>query len=508
MSTNCQSLNDISLDIRRSPHLRERVRKVLLINPPGKITVTAEGSRERKLAVPPLGLAYLAAKLVQYGIEVEILDVLLEGYENEQVINDEVTIYGLSGDDIRKRISEYSPDLIGVSCLFSNRAREVLNLCNLVKDQVPDVHLVLGGQHPSGMPSMILDGDIDYILYGEADNSLVKLIAAINDNSNLAEVTQIVLRHENSFWKSPLNDIPDPKNMPWPAWDKVNLKKYWEIGLGDYEIHEGGNKFIVMLASRGCPHACAFCTAPFMTERRYRVREDEELIAEIKYYVEEMGVEEIHFWDDNFFINKKRIKEVLKLLADNFPNTCFQVPSGSEINRIDDEVIDLLARANFKKVFLNVESGDEEIQKLYVDKHVKLERVPEIVSKLRARGIITEGVHMAGFPGETKEQIDKTFKAATSNGFDRISVSIVNPLPGTELWEQCEKENLFHDDFDIYNIRWSNENIKLKNVERGYISKKRTSTWEGYMKNKIDITKYQDQNSKTVSFDAYKKEDD
>ncbi|MCG2825568.1 MAG: radical SAM protein [Thermoplasmatales archaeon] len=185
------------------------------------------------------------------------------------------------------------------------------------------------------------------------------------------------------------------------------------------------------------------------------------------------------------------MKELLKSLISNFPNMEFEVPSGGEVNAIDEEVIELLAKAGFKKVFLAVESPNEDIQNRLIDKHVKLHRVRDVVKKLQEAGMIAEGSFMVGFPGQTKQQIDDTFELATQFGFDRISISIVNPLPGTPLYEQCKREKLLYEDFNPQDIRWSAENIKLDGVPRGYISKRRREVWIEYMKNKIDIEKYE-----------------
>ena len=81
--------------------LKKRINKVLLINPHGKIMITKEGSRERKLAVPSLGLSYLAAGLLKNGLDVEVLDVLIEGFYNEQLADDTIT-YGLDDEAIEK----------------------------------------------------------------------------------------------------------------------------------------------------------------------------------------------------------------------------------------------------------------------------------------------------------------------------------------------------------------------------------------------------------------------
>ena len=471
--------------------LRSRIRKVMLINPQGKITLTEHGSRERKLAVPPLGLAYLGAQLRRFDFEVDILDTLIEGYEHEETFESTI-LYGLPEDKIRDRIRVFNPDMIGVSCLFSNRGREALRLCQIAKEEIPDAHVILGGQHPSGYPSLVLNPFVDYLMYGESEDSLIELIESVNSNGDLKKVDQLVLVDKGLIWRSPNMRLPDVHTLPLPAWDLINLEKYWAVGLADYEIkEENEKKFMVMISSRGCPHDCFFCTAPMMTERRFRERAIPEIIKEISGYVENYGTREIHFWDDNFFINKKRVKELLKELIKEFPTLSFQVPSGSEINALDEEVIDLMAQAGFKKLFMAVESPNEEIQEDYVDKRVNLSRIKQLVTKLRQVGIISEGSFMVGFPHETKKQVDATFQKAQEFGFDRISISIVNPLPGTPLYDMCVKENLFYPDFDPQNIRWSAENIKLEEVERGYIGKRRREVWIEYMKSRIDIEKYE-----------------
>ena len=289
--------------------------------------------------------------------------------------------------------------------------------------------------------------------------------------------------------------LPDVDVTPFPAWDLVNLEKYWNVGLSEYEVNEEGEKrFMVMISSRGCPHACTFCTAPMMTERRYKYRSLEDIVKEIRLYADKYGTKEIHFWDDNFFINKRRTKELLRGLIEATPGISYQVPSGAEINAIDEEMIDLMARAGFKKVFMAVESPNEEIQLNHIDKKVKLHRVRELVQKLRSVGIISERSFMVGFPHETRAQVDETFKKVKEFGFDRISISIVNPLPGTALYEQCEKEGLLPPDFDAQDIRWSSENIMLEGIERGYLGKRRREVWLEYMKDRIDIEKYENQN--------------
>lgn len=483
--------------ISSDSNLKKKIKKILLILPQGKIKITKDGSRERKLAVPSLGLGYLAAVLLRNGLEVSVLDTLVEGFLNERSDGDTI-IYGLGREDIKKRIKEYDPDLVGVSCIMSNRSKEVLDICRIAKETVPDAHVLVGGQHPTGLPGMISDSNIDYILRGESENSIVRLVDAINSRGNLADVDGIVVKTNGGIHVSGSMDYPDLKSIPYPAWEILKLEDYWSAGMSDYEISgEGSKKFITMMTSRGCPHNCYYCTSAMMSGRKFRQRELESVVSEIRMYKEKYGVEEIHFWDDNFFINKERVKKLLRCLCGGFPDMRFQVPSGSEANALDDEVIELLAKAGFGKLFVAVESPNEKIQDKLIDKKVNVNSVKHIVKKIKEAGMISEGSFMIGFPGETKEQIDRAFEVVTKFGFDRISVSIVNPLPGTLLYEQCRRENLLYDDFNENDIRWSSENIRLAGVERGYISRRRREVWLKYMKDRIDIDKYE--NEKVIS---------
>lgn len=476
----------------KNKSLKKEIKKFLLINPYGKITVTKEGSRERKLAVPPLGLAYLAAQLLKNNYEVEVLDIMLEGYENEIIQNENSIIYGLSFEDCKKRIKEINPDAVGVSCLFSNRAEEVLKICEIVKEVSPDIHVFLGGQHPSGMPGLILNKSIDYLLIGESDHTLIDLLNKINNNEDLKEVEGLVLEENDTIIRTQKKNYPRVEDLPYPAWHLFNLEKYWNIGMSDYEINDGKiKKFMVMITSRGCPHDCYFCTSTLSSGRVFRERTIDDVISEIKLYKEKYNIEEVQFWDDNFFVNKSRLKRLLRELIKEFPGMSFETPSGSEVNALDDEVIELLAKAGFYKIFLAIESPNEDIQKASVDKKVKVDRVPSVVKKIQEVGMIAEGSFMVGFPNETKKHIDNTFKVATKFGLDRISFAIVNPLPGTGLYNECKEKGLLYDDFNPQNIRFSNENIKIDGVSRGYISKKRREVWLDYMSNKIDVKKYE-----------------
>lgn len=477
------------------------VKKVLLINPPGKCYLKKDGSLgERKHCTPPLGIAYLAANLLRNSYEVEVLDILAEGYHNEQ-FKDPFIIYGLDLDVVIERVKRAKPDLIGLSLLFSNRVNESYEIIRAIKQELPGVPIVIGGQHPTGVPlEMMKNPDIDFLLLGEADTSLVCLADSLNGRLSIGRVPGLYYREGSQVknttahlkptvagegWQYfSFKDSPSPKKLsalPLPAWHLFPMQAYWhsEVRVGGGDIVK--EKFAVMVTSRGCPWSCYFCASSLMAGyKAYRTRPIDDLVREIRWLIDTYKVEEVQFLDDNFFVNKQRAKDLFRVLAQDFPDTVFSVPSGTEINRLDCEMIDLMAAANVHKVTIAVESGDQGIQNALIEKRVELKRLPELVKYIRGKGMECRALFMIGFPGETRKQIMRTVDLALNLDSDDFYISVVTPLPGTLLYDQCLKEGLFYEDFDINNLRYSVANIKLPDTNREELEILRREVWLEY----------------------------
>jgi radical SAM superfamily enzyme YgiQ (UPF0313 family) len=194
--------------------------------------------------------------------------------------------------------------------------------------------------------------------------------------------------------------------------------------------------------------------------------------------VSKYGVEEIAFLDDNFFVSKPRVKKLLKLIAKEFPNVLFHVPGGTEVNALDHEMIDLLAEANFFKVLIAIEAADQSVQNSLIDKKVKVDRVPETIEYLKKKGIETRALFMIGFPGETRQQIQKTVDLAKSLDVDDFYISIVTPLPGTPVYDECLQKGLFVDGFDVNKHRYSAAQIKLPDTTPEELEQIRRDVWQ------------------------------
>ena len=483
--------------------------KMMLLFPPGKVYVYPDGSPgARKHCSIPIGIAYLAANLRKYGYEACILDILVEGYSHE-VYKEPFIVYGLPTEDVIARIRIEKPDIIGFSLMFSMLAEEAYAICAAIKEAFPDLPIVMGGQHASGAPFDVMKREsINYILHGEADNTIVHLMDALNGLRPMDSVRGLYYRHPNgriadtmsvakaavegkgwNYYDRRESPVPsDLDGLPYPAFDLMNMNAYWGAAVRTGGGDAIGERFGVMLASRGCPHVCTFCTSPLQSGYRfYRKREIKSVLDEIRWQVETFGVSEIQFVEDNFFVSKKYVKDLMRALAKEFPDIVFWNTSGVDVNALDKEMIDLMVDANFHRALLAIEAGDPKVQAERVDKKVKLERLPDLVEYMKDRGIDLKALYMIGFPGETRAQIQRTVDFALNLGILDFNLSIVSPLPGTPLYDECLEKGLFIEGTTLSNICFGKSVIKLPDTTPEELEDIRRLVWRQAFEKRIVI---------------------
>ena len=469
-----------------------KIQKVLLVVPPGTSYVQLDGAKQCKECFPPLGLAYLASELKASGqYDVRVYDIVVEDFWKETFISSDTVLYGSSFKQYQKLLEEYRPDLVGIQCMLSSRSNSVLELCRITKELNDEIFTVLGGHHAAALPEHVLQKHTDFVVLGEADHSFPELVNRLNNGGDISKLNGIAYRQNGRVIVQERRDfVKDLNSLPLPAWDIVGLEKYW-LGV----ISMGGppkkKRYAVMNASRGCPHNCCYCAVPHHTrERNYRERDLDKVINEIKWLINRYGIEEVQFTDDNFFVNRHRIKKLCRLLISNFPGIHFSVPTGADLPNLDFELIDLLKEAGFHDLMLGIETGDIDTQRRFVDKKIDLSRLKEKINYIKHADLEPYGLFMIGFPDETPEQIQRTVDLATSLDLDRILLIMVTPLPGSRLYKHCVENNLLYDDFDVAKLRYSNTFIKNRHISREQLEGIRRDAWREYMSERINIEEY------------------
>jgi magnesium-protoporphyrin IX monomethyl ester (oxidative) cyclase len=426
------------------PSLDKRpIRKVMLIFPPVTIARIYD-----KMCCLPMGIAYLGAVL-RDRYEVKLLDAVVEGHHLERDLAPRVFQYGLDADMIMERVREFAPDVVGMSCLFSNQFPVVAELARRVKAWNPEVVTVTGGTHPTFLPERCLREEaLDYIVMGEAEESLPALLRALETGSGREAIDGLAFRdgdrqviHPKTAW------IKDLDSLPFPARDLLPLEKYFDINI-PFLFFSRSRRNLSFITSRGCPCRCNFCSSTRYWGGRLRARSPANVLAELEHLKSRYGIEEVKFEDDNLTFDGKRAQAIFQGMIDRRLNLSWNMPNGVMVKTLGDrELVRLMKRSGCFEVILAFESGDQWVLDNIVNKPLDLEAARAIVKGVQEEGIDTHAFFIVGFPGETLAQIKNTFAYARSLDLDKIYVFIFNPLPGTPLYQQCLDRGLIRDEY-------------------------------------------------------------
>ncbi len=434
---------------------------------------------------PSLGVMLIAAVLRQRGHEVHILDTALEGWERREPIDGQTVSIGLSDDEIAARIAELRPDIIGISVLFSNLVESGHRIARIAKQVCPESTVVLGGNHisnavadydfamrhpDSGLPLTLEELDdphIDHLLWGEADEAFPSFVDTVMAGGDISTVPGLVWsgpdgRHRLNPRASYSGDL---SALPHPARDLVNMERYFEIGAF-HSPKSRSRRVVNIMASRGCPERCTFCTTPIMWGSQVRWRDTADIAAEIRGAKELFDVGEIQFEDDTLTANRGNLLRLCAELERIGLPWC--TPNGTKVNyhlRTQSEMYQAMADAGCYQITLACESGVQRVLDDVLRKNLQRDTIPEAIERAKATGMLVHTFWILGTPGETYEDIQETIAFARESNADSYSFSILSPLPGTPIYRQVVRENLWWPGRGLKDLLFRSSLIKVDGFE-------------------------------------------
>lgn len=386
------------------------------------------------LVTPPLGLAYIAGSLKANDIATHIVDAV--GEKPDQIFPltfcDGYGI-GLTMEEIVAAIPQ-SSDIIGLSCMFSNSWPFDWRLIIAISERFPDAQIIVGGEHATACSDYILTTcrEVDIVAMGEGEETMVDLVNTIRTSNDLSRVAGIAFRDGEAIHTTKRRKrIGDIDNISLPAWDLVPLENYMSRGLGHGSMHA---RNMPLMATRGCPFQCTFCSSPLMWTTKWSARKASLVVDEMEMQVKAYNAENFDLYDLTAIILKDWIVEFAnELIRRNLPIT-YQLPSGTRSEAIDEEVVDLLYRSGCRNMNYAPESGSPDTLKA-IKKKVKLNRLLNSLRAASKRGLSVM-VNIILFPRDTRADVLKTFKFMVQCAFygaDDITFVPFVPYPGTEL---------------------------------------------------------------------------
>ncbi|MBF0249695.1 MAG: radical SAM protein [Alphaproteobacteria bacterium] len=389
--------------------------------------------------VPAISLAYLSSAIHQAGYPFSWVDAIYEGLGRFHPLDafPGYQCQGLTLDEIVSRVPTHT-GVIAVNAMFSGEWPVTRELVTKLRARFPGALVIAGGEHVTALTEFSLRDcpGLDVIVRGEGERILCDTLEALRLGSALEAVDGVAfLDDEGAFRQtSPLTRVRDADTLPWPHWPEGYLEKFWADRCSAGVLTD---RDMPMTISRGCPFQCAFCSSPNMWTTRYVLRGVEDVIREIKAYVDKYAITSVQLYDLTAITKKKWILEFGQRLLEEGIDLKWSVPQGTRSEILDEETLSLIKKTGCHYLVYAPESGSDRVLKA-IKKQVKLPHLEKSVMEARRQGLVLRINLIIGFPGETRLDVLKTawfgLKMA-AKGVDEVSSNIFSPYPGSEIFQ-------------------------------------------------------------------------
>ncbi len=418
--------------------------KALLVNPP---QIFYPGS-EPPAGNLPLGLLYIAAVLDKAGYKVEILDAFMTDFAFRKI--GDITEVGMSYGKIRDEIRRREPDIVGISNPFSCQVENTIRVADIVKETSPSILTVVGGPHVTVVPVEFLEEakNVDIVVVGEGEYTMLDIIRFFEGHKKISEVLGIAYRKDDKVVLNPPRPlIKNLDELPYPAYHLVEMEQYLNPKEIDYRSFKG--RAISMITSRGCPFNCSFCAVHLHMGKMFRANSVDYVVNHIEHVVNKYRVKTIFFEDDNLTFDLKRIEAICDKIIEKGISVDWETPNGIRADYLTLNLLKKMKRAGCKSVFFGIESGDQFVLDRIIDKKFKLSNVVKVAKLCKEIGLKTGAFYIIGFPGEKKENMEKTIELALrlKKEFDvGMHLFFATPSYGTRLYEECKEKGYIRED--------------------------------------------------------------
>jgi len=390
-------------------------------------------------ATPAIGLAYVGGYLRQFGHDVTIVDSIGEGLNQYWAVDGRsgYICQGLDVSDVVDRIPR-DTDVIGFSAMFSGEWPVQRELITAIRERFPRALLVAGGEHITAMPEYSLRDcpALDVAVRGEGEHTFYEVVESWAHDRDYTRVNGIgYLNADKQFvLNGTLPRVKDVNTIPWPYWPDGYLERFWQAGKS-YGVCT--DRDMPLLISRGCPFQCTFCSSPQMWTTLYKLRDVDDVVAEIKHYQEKYGITAVQLYDLTAITKKSWTIEFCQRLLDEHIRLKWSLPSGTRSEALDRDTLEYLRRTGCNYLVYAPESGSPTTLKR-IKKKVQLPRLTESILEAKRQGLILRTNLIVGFPDESRKEVFETFwyglKLAI-HGVDEVSVNVFSAYPGSEIFK-------------------------------------------------------------------------
>jgi radical SAM superfamily enzyme YgiQ (UPF0313 family) len=387
----------------------------------------------------PLATLYAAAYVRERGYVVDLFDVQ----------------FCKSPLEIGSKMQSFQPDVLVIyddgfnyltkMCL-TNMREAAWQMQRLAKKQ--GCRVIVSSSDASDHEDEYLSNGADFIIIGEAEQTLLELLDGIRNNTETNEVHGTAYSDNGAVKRNIARVVlKDLDILPKPAWDLLDMEPYKNTWLNRH-----GYFAINMVTTRGCPYKCNWCAKPIYGNR-YNAHSAGYIVDLIEETQRRFGYKQIWFADDIFGLKPGWLKEFAAQIKARGITIRYKIQSRADL-LMEPETIAYLAESGCESVWMGAESGSQKILDA-MDKGIKVSEILQASALLKAAGIKPSLFLQFGYLGETMEDIRKTIDMVQEVMPEDIGISVSYPLPGTGFYEKVRsdlqvKANWNHsDDLDL-----------------------------------------------------------
>jgi radical SAM superfamily enzyme YgiQ (UPF0313 family) len=347
-------------------------------------------------------------------------------------------------------------DMVGISTITPTAPRAYAIADKIRSFGIP---VIIGGPHVTFLPDEALE-HADYVIRGEAEESLVSFLKTWENGKNYSEVPNLSYQTDGKTIHNPVK----------PLLRSLDENPFPDFSLSQYvRKNIAGTTTIPVQTSRGCPFHCSFCSVTGMFGKAYRFRSTENVIAELQRYNHKKH--SIFFYDDNFTANRKRAKALLRRMIEEKFKFQWSTQVRVDIAK-DPELVELMKNAGCHTLYIGMESINPKSLKS-MKKQQTIDEMAQAIRVLHRQGIRIHGMFVYGFDEDDWDTVKETVRFAKRAKLSSTQFLLLTPLPGSEFYEQVTGEDRiqFHDWslYDAHHAVFKPKRLSLFDLQRAQI---------------------------------------
>jgi anaerobic magnesium-protoporphyrin IX monomethyl ester cyclase len=319
---------------------------------------------------------------------------------------------------------------LGVTVLTGAPISDALELSQAVRRARPDLTIVWGGWHPSMFArECVTEACVDVSVRGQGEETFAEIAQRLAAGRSLDDCAGCTVRlADGSIRENPDRPLAQVEGFRAHNYDLIPVERYFQLK---------GKRQLDFISSQGCNFRCAFCSDPFVYQRKWVGLEPVRMALRLKELWDRYHFDDVNFQDETFFTRRDRVQALAdQIIRSGMKITWAATMRADQGIRLPDDVWKRCKQSGLRRLLVGVESGSNRVLKI-IRKDIKIEQVFEVAAKLVHHGLAGYFPFIVGFPDENDDDIQASLECATrlrsmSPDF-QTPIYYFKPYPGSQL---------------------------------------------------------------------------